>query len=531
MADAVFTIDLKGNLTFLSPETGKMTGYSIEQLLSMNIKELIAPEDLPEVLKRLETRSRGVSGLLPMQFELVRADGTRFPIEVHTNLLCEGNKPVGVQGVARDITERKRMEDALRNSEARFREMANLLPQIVFEIDSKGNYTFVNRSGIASVGYTEEEILSGLNALQTFIEPDRARIKKNIGRALAGEELATTEYTALRKDGTTFPVIIHSTPIIHEGKPVGLRGIAMDITERKRMEEALRESERRFREMTDMLPETVLEQDLNGNYTFMNPAGLKAIGYDEGDLKKGLNAFQVVAPEDHDALREGIRRILNGAPSKGQELTIVRKDGSRFPEIAYASPIIKEGKPVGLRGVVVDITERKRLEERLAEAKRFAAIGETAAMVGHDLRNPLQAISGALQLLKQESLAAEERNEMLQVIEKSAHYADAIVKDLSDYAAEIKLKLAEATPKSITRDAIEAIEVPQNVTIQDLSEDNPTLSVDPDKMRRVFVNLIENAIDAMPQGGTLTVSSKKSDGNVRIPRQFAHSDSQHSNIF
>jgi PAS domain S-box-containing protein len=404
----------------------------------------------------------------------------------------------------------------LSESEVRFRELANLLPQIVFEIDQVGNYTFVNRSGIASAGYTEEEVLSGLNALQTFIVQDRVRIKENIGRILTGEDLGANEYTALRKDGTTFPVMIHSTPIIRDGKPVGLRGIAMDITERKRMEDSLRESERRFREMTDLLPNTVFELDLNGKFTFMNPAGLKVIGYDEGDLKSGLSAFQVVAPEDHDALRENIRRILNGGPSIGHEFVILRKDGSRFPEIAYASPIIKEGRAVGLRGVVVDITERKRLEERLAEANRFAAIGETAAMVGHDLRNPLQGIAGALHLLKQESLTAEERNEMLQVIEKSVHYSDAIIKDLSDYSAEIKLKLAEATPRSITRDAIGAFKVPQNVTIQDSSGDQPTLRVDPDRMRRVFINLIENAIDAMPQGGTLTISSWKSDGNVEI---------------
>jgi len=385
MADAVFTIDLKGNITFLSAQTGKMTGYSAQQLLSMNIKELIAPEDLPEVLRRLEARNRAV-----LQFELVRMDGTRLPIEVRTSLLFEGTKPVGVQGVARDVSDRKRMEDALRNSETRFRELANLLPQIVFEIDPRGNYTFVNRSGIASAGYTEEEVLSGLNALQTFTEQDRTRIKEDIGRVLAGEKVGANEYTALRKDGTTFPVMVDSRPIIHEGKPVGLRGVAMDIT------------------------------------------------------------------------------------------------------------------------------ERKRLEERLAEANRFAGIGETAAMVGHDLRNPLQGIAGALHLLKQESLTTEERKEMLQIIEKSVNYSDAIIKDLVDYSAEIKLELAEATPKSITRNAIEAFKVPQNVTVQDLSEDQPTLRVDLDRMRRVFINLIENAIDAMPQGGTLTISSKKTDGKVEI---------------
>jgi len=167
-------------------------------------------------------------------------------------------------------------------------------------------------------------------------------------------------------------------------------------------------------------------------------------------------------------------------------------------------------------GVWTDITEQKKLEEELAKAERLAAIGQTAAMVGHDLRNPLQGIAGALHLLRQESLTAEERNEMLGVIEKSVQYSDAIVRDLSDYSAEIKLKLAKATPKSITRDAIEAVTVPQNVTVQDLSEDQPTLRVDPERMRRVFINLIQNATDAMPQGGTLTVSSRKSDGNVEI---------------
>jgi two-component system CheB/CheR fusion protein len=175
-----------------------------------------------------------------------------------------------------------------------------------------------------------------------------------------------------------------------------------------------------------------------------------------------------------------------------------------------------EGRVSEVVGVGIDVTERKKLEEKLAKTERLAAIGETAAMVGHDLRNPLQGIAGALNLLKQESLTAEERNEMLQVIEKSIHYSDAIINDLSDYSAEIKLKLAEATTKSIISDAIEAVHVPQNVTVQDVSEDEPTLSVDADKMRRAFINLIENAVDAMPQGGTLTISTKKSDNHIEI---------------
>jgi len=156
------------------------------------------------------------------------------------------------------------------------------------------------------------------------------------------------------------------------------------------------------------------------------------------------------------------------------------------------------------------------LEEQILRSQRLTAIGETAAMVAHDLRNPLQGITGAIDLLKQESLTAKERHEMLQLIQDSVDYSESIVRDLSAYSTEIDLILADTTPKSIIEEALSGVRIPREVAIQDLSEEQPTITVDPDRMRRVFINLIENAIDAMPQGGTLTVTTKKTDGNVEI---------------
>jgi PAS domain S-box-containing protein len=165
---------------------------------------------------------------------------------------------------------------------------------------------------------------------------------------------------------------------------------------------------------------------------------------------------------------------------------------------------------------VIDLTERKEMEQRLQQTERLAAVGETAAMVGHDLRNPLQAIAAAVHLLKKESLTTRERDEMLRIIERSLDYSDAIIRDLSDYSAEIQLRLEETTPKSVVRAALEAIKVPKNISVQDLSEDQPTLGVDSERLKRVFINLIENAIDAMPQGGTVTLTSKQHDSTVEI---------------
>lgn len=135
----------------------------------------------------------------------------------------------------------KRVREVLRQSESKYRELANLLPETVVELDGRGNFTFANRNGFNMFGYTQEDFDKGLNALQMLIPEDRNRAKENIGRVMSGEDLGVNEYTALRKDGSTFPIVLHSSSIIHENEVVGLRAIIFDITERKRTEHDLYE--------------------------------------------------------------------------------------------------------------------------------------------------------------------------------------------------------------------------------------------------------------------------------------------------
>jgi PAS domain S-box-containing protein len=458
---------------------------------------------------------------------------TRWLLTTKVPLRDDHGKVIGIVGIGRDITERKEMQEQLKQysthleelvkersgklaeSERRFRELANLLPQIVFETDVRGNYTFVNRSGITASGYTEEEVYSGLNAAQTFVEGDRVKIKESIGIILTGKSVHPHEFTALRKDGTTFPVLIHSAAIFHEGKPVGVRGVAMDITERVKMEKALRESESRFRELAELLPQVVFETDEKGIFTFVNHVGLVSTGYTENDLRRGVNLFQLVTPEEYGKVSGNLARPYEKKPIS-LEVKVLRKDNSVFPALVYVSSIWHESKVVGFRGIVVDITERKRMEEALLKSEKLAAIGETARMVAHDLRNPLQGIAGAVHLLKKESLTAEEKHEMLRLIQASVEYSDNIVRDLLEFSGEIQLKPAETITKTLTRDAIKAVEIPEKIVVQDLSEEEAAITVDQAKMKRVLINLLENAIDAMPQGGMLTISSKQSDHAVEI---------------
>jgi signal transduction histidine kinase len=160
----------------------------------------------------------------------------------------------------------------------------------------------------------------------------------------------------------------------------------------------------------------------------------------------------------------------------------------------------------------------KETQQRLLKSERLAAIGELAAMVGHDLRNPLTGIEGATYYIKTKCGSKIDRNsqEMLRVIERDIVNSNKIINDLLEYSGEIKLDLNESNPRLMAKEALSAVEVPKNIRVANLTRCQPRINVDADKMKRVFVNIIKNAVDAMPNGGKLTIESRESNGDLEI---------------
>jgi signal transduction histidine kinase len=172
------------------------------------------------------------------------------------------------------------------------------------------------------------------------------------------------------------------------------------------------------------------------------------------------------------------------------------------------------------RKLELKVQERTRelveAQSKLLKTERLAAIGELAGMVGHDLRNPLTGIAGATYLLKSKYGKTYDARgkEMLKIIEKDIEYSNKIINDLLEYSREIKLELTETSPRDMTKEALSSLKVPRNVKVADKTGEEPKFSVDVKKMLRVFTNIINNAFDAMPKGGTLTIQSKKSKDHV-----------------
>jgi len=160
--------------------------------------------------------------------------------------------------------------------------------------------------------------------------------------------------------------------------------------------------------------------------------------------------------------------------------------------------------------------ELRESQGQLLKAQRFAVIGELAGMVGHDLRNPLTSIAGATYYLKKREAARKDERmlEMFELIEKNITYSNKIISDLLDYSREIKLDLIESEPKAILKEALSHIEIPKKVKLADLTENVPRIKVDLGKLTRAFVNIIKNAVDAMPKGGTLAIESRRLNGHL-----------------
>lgn len=162
--------------------------------------------------------------------------------------------------------------------------------------------------------------------------------------------------------------------------------------------------------------------------------------------------------------------------------------------------------------------ELTEAQNKLLKSERLAAIGEIAAMVGHDLRNPLTGISGAAYYLKMKlgSKMSKKAREMLEMVEEDIEYSNKIINDLLEYSREMQLQLTETTPKIIMEEALFLVKVPKNVQVSDSALGETKIKVDVEKMKRVFINIIKNAVDAMPKGGKLIIKSKKIDGNLEI---------------
>jgi PAS domain S-box-containing protein len=379
--ETIFECDSTGLIIYANPSGMQHFGYTREEIESgANAFTMVAPADRERAIRRFGERIRGGASEGASEYLALRKDGTAFPGLWYVSPMKREEQVIGFRGFVIDITERKATEDAIRRSEERFRDLAELFPETIFECNDKGIITYANNCAIERFGYTREEVEAGMmvTADMVVIE-DRERMRTNLDRKLRGERWPSTEYRAKRKNGTVFPSVWYTSLIVVGGRPAGLRGLVVDISELKTSESILRESEQRFRELADLLPQTIFECDLNAKITYANGKAFEQLGYDRADLERGTTGFDLVLPADRPRVAENLRRKLSGEVSRPQEYTMLRKDGSTFPSVWYTSVVMRDGRPAGLRGFIIDISEQKKVEQELRESEeKYRSVVEKA---------------------------------------------------------------------------------------------------------------------------------------------------------
>jgi len=281
----------------------------------------------------------------------------------------------------------------------------------------------------------------------------------------------------------------------------------------------LKESEERLKSIFAASPDAITVIDLTGNIIECTEESVRMHGSMSKEHLIGKNAFELIAEKDRNRAMESMKRTLEQGLIRNAEYNLVTNNGREYP-VELSASVLREaaGRPIGFVSVIKDISERKQMEEKLLKAERLAAIGEVAAMVGHDLRNPLTGIAGAAYYLKTKLGPVMDRRstEMVELIEKDIEYSNKIITDLLDYSRTIRLDLSENTPKTIVREALARANVPENVRVINKARNKPEVKVDIEALVRAFVNVIRNAIEAMPNGGTLTISSMRSGVDLAI---------------
>ncbi|QIN80145.1 PAS domain S-box protein [Rubrobacter marinus] len=372
LRDGYFEVDLAGNLTSYNPALCEMLGRTAEELEGTNYRAHCDPEDAQKVRAAFNEVYRTGTPDPGFGSRAVRKDGTKRTVETSVSLARdESGEAVGFRGIMRDVTDRERAYEDLARQVLRNESILNSAGEGIYGLDQAGRVTFVNPAASRMLGYEAEELIGRpVHELTHHTRPDGTPYPKEecpiYGAFKDGAVRRVSDEVFWRKDGTSFPVEYASTPISEGGEVTGAVVTFSDITERKEVEEKLRESEQRFYSLTDAALEgiTIIER---GNILDVNRACADMFGYEPSEIV-GRFALDFVAPESRDL----VHRNISSGFEQPYEAVGLRKDGSRFVQEIHGRSSTYRGRSVRVVAMR-DVTEQKRAQAELTREREFLA--------------------------------------------------------------------------------------------------------------------------------------------------------------
>ena len=532
----IFIWDFEGRILEANDAFLHIVGYDREDLASGRLRwtELTPPEWLERDVS-LAQQQKMTGSLQPFEKEYFRKDGSRVPILIGTAIFEER----GDQGVAfvLDLTERKRTEEALRRSEAYLAEAQKLSNTGSWARNANGETTHSSEEHTRLYGLDPELGVPSFDAFAERIHPeDRAAVTETFARAIAERADFEIGFRTALPDGTIKCIRGIGHPVFDgAGELVEFIGTAVDVTERKRAEQALRESEEQWKAVFENNPIMYFMVDASGAIVSVNPLGAEQLGFTVDELV-GLPAQNLFHPEDREAVaRRTADCFERRGPTVTWEARKIRKNGQVLWVREMARVMLIKDRPVALI-VCEDITERKRVSDtlrdvqmELAHANRVATMGQLTASIAHEVNQPVAAnvinAQAALRWLSAERPNLEEVRQTLSRIVENGNRAGAVI-------GRIRALIKKAPPRSDSvgiNDAIrEVIELTHGETVKNgvsvrtrLADGLPPVEGDRVQLQQVILNLVINAVEAMiatnePPRELLLSTEESEPGIVRV---------------
>ncbi|UNL86251.1 PAS domain S-box protein [Priestia koreensis] len=517
MTDLVIVEDQEGNWldvnhsleTLLRMEQQFYKGKTNEELSALYPKY----KELLENLTRQNERAR-VTGE-PIQAEYtIEVNGEQYIFDIISSaLFSENGDQQGTVIIGRDITSRKEMEMKLAESEQRYKSLVDYHPEGIYMLDLNGRILEINPATEKLSGFTKKEIVK--RHFHDFTQPENYRnTTRHFQKALNGET-SSYETFVISKSGEKLILIITNVPIVVDGAIKGVFGIAKDVTKKRHMEVELMETKEILESFFENTSDTIALAKKDGTILRVNEAFQHVYGWTKDEIV-GQNIALLQGDKNYE-LVTFINELETGAVINGYETTRYRKDGSSFDASITMSPIRDEsGKAVGFSATTRDITARKKTEDILRKSKQLALIGQLAAGVAHEIRNPLTSLKGFLQLLNEQGEPFPFYHIMLEELSRIEFITNEFLALARPQAVIFEKKDAIKIIKSIV--AVAEIEgVLTNVHIHtDFQVQSAPIYADENQLKQVFLNIIKNSIESMESGGTVTIQLAQHHNRVHI---------------
>jgi PAS domain S-box-containing protein len=509
MQAGIVLVNPQGIITFANQRMAAMFGCTIDELVGSGYAEHVHPDQRGVADARLRQIIAGEIDHMHNERLFIRRDGRDFWGYISGRRLEDaGGNLISLVGVITNISEVKRVEEALRISEQKFSKTFSHAPLLMTISDIEtGRYLEVNKRFCETSGFTQSEAVGRTSTELGWIsEFERKRLIEILERDGSVQDL---ELTLTAKNGSTV-ICLYSAELINVDGDDRLLSIAMDITERKRTEELLREGEERYRQLVEQSSAWIWKTDNNLKHTYSNDNVETILGYSAEELC-AMDIRNMVHPDDYAALARTVEESVAGRRGwNGLVLRWLTRDGLwRFVESSGGPIFDEKGVFTGLQGVDVDITDRLQLQQEREKGQRLESLGLLAGGIAHDFNNILTGIVGNLSLARMMIDSDHQAAKRLAECEKASKRASELTQQLLTFArgGEPVKKVVDIS-RLINEAASFALRGSNVKSVLELSEGLWSIDADEGQIVQVLNNLLINAAQAMPDGGTVTVRSE-----------------------